>query len=252
MCKDGVNHYGSLCTELYERLHARAPEDELAFYLSYARPGQRILEPLCGSGRFLVPFLERGLDIRGMDASEEMLSRLREKAPRARVERADLAAYSPGERFDYIFISSGSVSLFTDLELCKGILRRIRGLLAPDGVFVFAVDTVAARCPDDKEYRLAVSVPAGDGPELRLRTKNHYDPASQTQFSPGIYERYRGAALLEQETMDFQTHLYRYGEMEGYLAEAGFSRVTTYATFTKEPAVDDRCEMFLFECAADG
>ena len=83
MCKDGVNHYGSLCTELYERLHARAPEDELAFYLSYARPGQRILEPLCGSGRFLVPFLERGLDIRGMDASEEMLSRLREKAPRA-------------------------------------------------------------------------------------------------------------------------------------------------------------------------
>ena len=81
MCKDGVNHYGSLCTELYERLHARAPEDELAFYLSYARPGQRILEPLCGSGRFLVPFLERGLDIRGMDASEEMLSRLREKAP---------------------------------------------------------------------------------------------------------------------------------------------------------------------------
>ena len=50
MCKDGVNHYGSLCTELYERLHARAPEDELAFYLSYARPGQRILEPLCGGG----------------------------------------------------------------------------------------------------------------------------------------------------------------------------------------------------------
>ena len=119
-------------------------------------------------------------------------------------------------------------------------------------MFVFAVDTVAARCPDDKEYRLAVSVPAGDGSKLRLRTKNHYDPASQTQFSPGIYERYRGAALLEQETMDFQTHLYRYGEMEGYLAEAGFSRVTTYATFTKEPAVDDRCEMFLFECAADG
>ena len=34
--------------------------------------------------------------------------------------------------------------------------------------------------------------------------------------------------------MDFQTHLYRYGEMEGIPAEAGFSRVTTYATFAKE------------------
>ena len=107
MCKDGVNHYGSLCTEPYERLHARAPEDELTFYLSYARPGQKILEPLCGSGRFLVPFLERGLDIRGMDASEEMLSTLREKAPRACAELADLAVYSPVERFDYFFSSSG-------------------------------------------------------------------------------------------------------------------------------------------------
>lgn len=50
------NHYGSLCTEMYEALHPAAPEDELGFYLSYARRGQRIFEPLCGSGRFLVPF----------------------------------------------------------------------------------------------------------------------------------------------------------------------------------------------------
>ena len=33
------NDYGSLCTEMYELLHKEAPEDELAFYLSYARPG---------------------------------------------------------------------------------------------------------------------------------------------------------------------------------------------------------------------
>lgn len=40
----------------------------------------RILEPLCGSGRFLVPFLARGFDISGMDLSEEMLAKLRQKA----------------------------------------------------------------------------------------------------------------------------------------------------------------------------
>ena len=74
------NDYGSLCTEMYELLHKEAPEDELAFYLSYARPGMSILEPLCGSGRFLVPFLRRGLSIQGMDNSREMLDRLLEKA----------------------------------------------------------------------------------------------------------------------------------------------------------------------------
>ena len=30
------NYYGKLCAETYEVLHAEAPEDELAFYLSYA------------------------------------------------------------------------------------------------------------------------------------------------------------------------------------------------------------------------
>ena len=61
------NYYGSLCTEMYEILHEEAPQDELDFYLSYAEKGKKILEPLCGSGRFLIPFMERGFHICGMD-----------------------------------------------------------------------------------------------------------------------------------------------------------------------------------------
>lgn len=38
------NYYGSLCTEMYEILHKEAPQDELAFYLSYAEKGMKILE----------------------------------------------------------------------------------------------------------------------------------------------------------------------------------------------------------------
>ena len=73
---DSVNYYGSLCTEMYELLHSQAPQDELAFYLSYAHPGDRVLELLCGSGRFLVPFVQRGFDITGVDLSQEMLEKL--------------------------------------------------------------------------------------------------------------------------------------------------------------------------------
>lgn len=46
------------------------------FYLSYAEKGKKILEPLCGSGRFLIPFMERGFHICGMDLSGEMLEKL--------------------------------------------------------------------------------------------------------------------------------------------------------------------------------
>ena len=62
--------YGKLCTEFYDITKPRAPEDALEFYLrcldSVRRP---VLEPMCGSGRFLIPFLERGIDIDGVDAS---------------------------------------------------------------------------------------------------------------------------------------------------------------------------------------
>lgn len=245
------NYYGSLCTEMYEILHKRAPEDELEFYLSYAEKGKRILEPLCGSGRFLIPFMERGYDICGMDLSGEMLGKLKKKAPGARVIEADIVEYFSGEQYDYIFVSSGSMSLFTDISQCRKILEKLKHMLAPKGKLVFAVDTVADRCADDDDYQVSVSVKTKEGWDLILKSRNFYDEQSQTQFSPAIYELYNGEELLQSEPMDFQTHLYKFGEMEQYLKEIGFGQVITYSSFQKEIAVDDRCDMFLFECSIE-
>ena len=177
---------------MYEILHAQAPQEELDFYLSYARPGDAILEALCGSGRFFLPFFERGFDIQGMDASPDMLAKLRKKCPNAPAVCADIAAYTPDRAYDYIFISSGSVSLFTDLALCRRILAQLKSWLAPGGKLVFAVETVADRCPDDTDYREAVAVPMQGGHRIVLRTKNHYDPATQTQYAPGSMSSMQG------------------------------------------------------------
>ena len=81
MQKNEINRYGNLCVEMYEILHREAPSDELNFYLSYAQAGKKILEPLCASGRFLVPSAQKGLDIFGVDSSREMLDRLQAKYP---------------------------------------------------------------------------------------------------------------------------------------------------------------------------
>ncbi len=253
LCKIGntmniKNYYGNLCTEMYEILHDKAPQDELDFYLSYAEKNKKILEIMCGSGRFLVPFLKYGYNIRGVDFSVEMLEKLKLKAPEADVEYADIAEYTTNEQFDYIFISSGSVSLFTDMNLCQKILKKIKGLLAPAGKFVFAVDTIAAKCLDNDDYETSVSVKLNNGFDLILKTKNYFDVQQQIQFSPGIYELYDRDKLLKSEHMDFQTHLYKFGEMENYLREAGFTEIKTYSSFEKEIAIDDCCDMFLFEC----
>lgn len=243
------NYYGNLCTEMYEILHKEAPLDELGFYISYAEKGMSILEPLCGSGRFLVPFLEKGFDIVGMDLSKEMLAKLKEKAPEAKVVRGDILEFDSEQRYDYIFISSGSVSLFTDMELCKAILLKMKYLLKKGGKFVFAVDTIADRCPDDSDYKISISVKTKDGYDLILKNKNFYDENTQTQFSSSIYELYNEIELLQREEMDFQTHLYQLGEMEQYLQNVGFTNVKVYSSYEKTIAENNQAEMLLYECS---
>lgn len=197
----------------------------------------------------MIPFLERSFDIYGIDLSKEMLEKLRQKAPNAQVIQADIADYTVQENFDYIFIPSGSVSLFTDMRMCKRILQKMKKLLAAGGKFVFAVDTVFGRSDEDNAYKVCASVKTKEGYELILKMKNHYDENSQTQFSPSVYELYNGAELLQSENMDFQTHLYHYGEMEEYLKKCGFKSIVTYSNYQKELAINDECEMFIYECS---
>lgn len=242
------NYYGSLCTELYELLHTQAPPDELEFYLSYAKPGHRILEALCGSGRFLIPFAQRGFAITGFDLSPEMLGKLVEKLPSAKVTQVSIEEYTTAETFDYIFITSSSVSLFTDEAVCRALLAKMKSLLAPGGKFVFAVDTIANRQPDHGDYTPTAQVQTKEGYQLVLKCKSQFDASTSTQFSPSIYELYHNDRLLQREEMDFQTHLYQLGEMEGLLRQVGFQSIGVYSSFAKAKATHDGAEMFLYEC----
>ena len=243
------NYYGKLCAETYEVLHAEAPEDELAFYLSYAHAGDKILEPMCGSGRFLIPFMERGFDITGIDLSEEMLSALYRKAPRAHAFKGDIPKFESDATYEYILISSGSFSLFTDEGAADRVLVKLRSLLAPGGKMVIAAESMAGAHNGDGSYRLVSAIPLDDGGELRFSSMDRYDAKTQTQHSPGRYEPYRDGEPAESEWMDFQIRLYRFGELEQRLERAGFASVTTYRSFDREPAKGDMDEMFPYECS---
>lgn len=243
------NYYGSLCTKMYEILHNKAPQDELDFYLSYAEKGMSVLEPLCGSGRFYIPFLKKNYSITGIDSSNEMLSKLKEKATDAKVYLEDILNYNTTEKFDYIFISSGSFSLFTEMQVCRKILQKMKDLLKKGGKFVFSTDSIANKCPDETDYKISVSVKTKEGYTLLLKEKKHYDETTRTQYSPGIYELYNGTELLQSEKMDFQTHLYELGELEPYLYEIGFNNVSVYSSYKKTKAENNKTEMFLYECS---
>jgi hypothetical protein len=52
--------YGKLCSLFYDIDKPSANQKELQFYLSFANKNMNVLEPMCGSGRYLISFIEKG------------------------------------------------------------------------------------------------------------------------------------------------------------------------------------------------
>ena len=105
------------------------------------------MELLCGSGRFLIPFWKKGLSIDGVDLSAQMLEQLEQKLPEAKpaLHCCSADAYQTEKRYDYIFITCNSFSLFTDEELAKRVLKNAKGKArsAPILVPVMEIQTVS-------------------------------------------------------------------------------------------------------------
>jgi 2-polyprenyl-3-methyl-5-hydroxy-6-metoxy-1,4-benzoquinol methylase len=111
---------------------AYASGDQLNFYrrqvTSYGEP---VLELACGSGRLTIPLASEGVNITGMDISEEMLNLAKLKASKVEVNirflQGDMRSFDLGEKFKFIFIPVQSLShLHTreEIESCFACMRR--------------------------------------------------------------------------------------------------------------------------------
>jgi len=95
--------------ELYDHIPGYAGRPDLDFYLDYARAAEgKILELGCGTGRLLIPIAAAGCEIVGLDLSEHMLTRCREKLrdqpsevqARARIVQGNMTHFHLEEKFE--------------------------------------------------------------------------------------------------------------------------------------------------------
>lgn len=77
------SHYGQLCTEVYDLTKpvGYSMGGDIEYYRDRLQTCQgRILEAAVGTGRVLIPLLESGLTVDGLDYSPEMLASCRNHA----------------------------------------------------------------------------------------------------------------------------------------------------------------------------
>ena len=113
---------------------------EAAYFSRLARKfgrsaGRRWLDVACGTGRHL-EHLRRGWDVRGVDASPEMLREARRRLPGVRFVRADMRSLELGTQFDVVsclFSAIGHLRTEADLRKAfRGFARHLR----PGGVLL--------------------------------------------------------------------------------------------------------------------
>ncbi len=156
-----LDTYLGLCTEVYELSKPEAPSDAYAFYHKYVKAAKGpILEPMCGTGCFLIPLLEEGFDIHGFDASKHMLNRLNEKAKvkmlRPNVWSGFVQDLARPENYNLIFIPSGSFCLITDLHDAKTALRKFYENLNEGGIFLVEADTLQSVPTEIEELKVRI------------------------------------------------------------------------------------------------
>jgi SAM-dependent methyltransferase len=106
--------------------------------------GERVLDVACGTGKSCAPFVARGYAVTGCDSSQAMLDRARVRLPASvRLVRRDLRALGRLGRFDLVCcIDDGLNYLLREAELVRAF-RGMAALLAPGGVVLFDVNTLA-------------------------------------------------------------------------------------------------------------
>ncbi|MGN1021911.1 MAG: class I SAM-dependent methyltransferase [Lachnospiraceae bacterium] len=94
-----------------------------------------LLDLGCGDGTLTARFAKEGMNVTGLDSSEEMLERARKSHPTIQFVKADACHFSVAQQQDAVF--SNAVLHWIDKEQQPAMLACVAKALRPGGQFVF-------------------------------------------------------------------------------------------------------------------
>ena len=173
-------------------LWAATYDDDIAGFLDVDGPvdfiagaagGRPVLELGIGSGRIAVPLARRGIAVTGIDASGEMLKRLRQHADELPVDAhvADMADFQLPAQHSVVYVVASTFLLLTTATRQASCVASAARALTPEGILVIEASMPATVIAGDRG--IVVRHVAQD--HLRLTVQTH-DPAAQLVRSQEI------------------------------------------------------------------
>lgn len=249
MNDDNVSFYSD--AERYDLvMGAFASGDLLDFYRRrVARYGEPVLELACGSGRLTIPLAKVGVNITGIDISEQMLDLAKLKANKAGVNihflQEDMRSFDLGEKFKLIFIPAQSLShLHTraEIEDCFSCVRRH---LADEGrllieLFNPSVNLLARQ--SDRRYTVGQYENPKESFQVYVSEEVRYDAASQINH---IRWFFRDGRSNEETVLSFAMRQFFPQEIDALLGYNGFRIEHKYGSYNDEEFSSDAAKQLI-------
>ena len=253
MARKPLPTYSKLCTEFYDLEQHVNGAQALSFYMHHAKQASGpILEPMCGSGRFLIPMLQAGLDAEGFDASHYMIDAFKQKYAKLSPQKAPVwqqfvQDFESTKRYKLIFIPYGSWGLITDLDEAKKGLQVLYSHLQSEGKFIVEIETIASVPEPCGVWRRGAHTRA-DGSIIALSFIASYEAQTQMFQSYSRYESIVNNQVQSQQEELFEQYLYRSDEFDQMLHDVGFSQIKKYPAFDPTQTVIDDTPIIIYEC----
>lgn len=222
--------YGKLCTEFYDADKKFATQEEVDFYKSLFATSELLLEPMCGSGRLLIPLMQEDYQIHGVDNSQDMLESCRKRANKLGLKpilfKEEIENFKSTNQYDGIIIPFGSFQLFYPREKAFQMLEKFREFLKPNGKFVLDLFVPwDALWKDNEEENSQRKVQLEDGSVIKIDSHNIANKFEQFILSDSTYIKLVDGEVISQETEQMYVCWYYRYEIELILEKFGFKNI---------------------------
>ncbi len=171
--------YGSRWAPYYDETYPDVEDSVIDLLTRHAGDPPRALELAIGTGRIAIPLQERGVEVVGIDASEEMVGVLRSKPGGGTIEVAigDFGDVAVEGSFPLIYLAFNTIFGLLTQEEQVDCFRNVASHLEPGGRFILDCFVPDVRRFDQYNTRMGVSsISSVDAHEYELTI---YDPVSQ-------------------------------------------------------------------------
>ncbi|NDJ25531.1 methyltransferase domain-containing protein [Nostoc sp. B(2019)] len=234
-----LTKYGALCTEVYDITKPIGGQySDVPYYIKHlSKIGGRILEVMVGTGRLLIPLLEAGINVEGIDASPDMLAcchkHCLERGLKPIIYQGEVENLNLPGKYNAIVVTFGSFMLLSR-PAAMAALQAFARHLEPQGQIFIDLELPIEDFKTQNIVKQWQPIECADGSIILMQSSSSIDWLKQLNLTIIRYEKWLNGNLVATELQSFPLHWFGRDEFISCLQENGYTNISLCANYNPD------------------